>query len=147
MDMLRIVDVLIFPAPDPKLLIVRHFVVQPGATTASDQDGLNARNAPNSVAIQADVKMLLCVLSNAGTVFAGVILYGFNDGTPGLPTDRTGDIFARLRITCAQTNQATITWDVSRCKDASCTTTALGTGTFGGVSLGQELTLNIKKEA
>src|SRR5262249_39630867 len=144
MDMLRIIDGLIFPTPNPKLLIVRHFVVQLGATSARDQDGLTARNTPSPIAGRADVKMILCILSTAGWAQAGGQFYGFNDGSSTAPSDATGDIVTRLRISCTSTNQAAITWNVWRCTDSACAnSTSLGTGSFGAVDNGQEFTLNV----
>ncbi len=145
-DALSIIDALIFPTSNPKLLIGRRLVLQPGAVGGFDRDGYTMRNAPNVLGVQADVSMVVCSLSNPGLVQAGVQFYGFHDGTPGAATDSTGDILTRLRVSCADTNQAQITWNVFRCTNATCTTTSsLGSGTFGPANIGQEYTLRVTR--
>ena len=133
---------------NPKLLIAKRFVLRPGAASgSSDFDGLVMLQAANAIGVQADVTMKLCLLSTAGFVQAGMEVAGFNDGTSPAPGNRTGDIFARLRISCSgTTNQAQITWNVFRCTDAACNTAAsLGTGSFGAATIGQEFTLHATK--
>jgi hypothetical protein len=130
---------------NPKLLMAKRFVLQPGAASgSSDSDGLIVLQAPNAIGVQADVTMRLCLLGTAGLVQAGVSFVGFNDGTSPGPGNFLGDIFTRFRISCSNTNQAEITWNVFRCTDAACgNITSLGTGSFGAANIGQEYTLRV----
>lgn len=133
---------------NPKLLIAKRFVLQPGAASGSaDSDGLNMVQAANAIGVQADVTMRLCLLGTAGFVQATVQLVGFNDGTSPGPGNSIGDIFAALRVSCGTTtNVAQITWNVLRCTEAACATfTSMGTGSFGDANIGQEYTLHVTK--
>lgn len=133
---------------NPKLLIAKRFVLQPGAPSGSaDSDGVIALQAPNATGIQADVTMKICFLSTAGFVQAAVLFAGFNDGASPAAGNRLGDIFVRLRLSCSSTtNQVQITWNVFRCTDSTCTNaTSLGSGSFGPASIGQEYTLRAAK--
>jgi hypothetical protein len=157
-DAVRAIDALLAsPLPlltadpsNPKLLIAKRFVLQPGAPSgSSDSDGYAMLQAANATGVQADVTMKLCLLGTAGFVQAGVEFAGFNDGTSPAPGNRIGDIFARLRISCSSTtNQAQITWNVFRCTNSACSTaTSLGTGSFGAANIGQEYTLHATKSS
>jgi hypothetical protein len=150
-DGIRVIDALLglsaTPA-NPKLLIAKRFVLQPGAAVGSaDFDGYVMLQGANAIGIQADVSMKLCFLGTAGFVQAGLTFTAFNDGTSPAPGNQTGDIFARLTVRCSSgTNQAEIGWTVLRCSDAPCTAVRfLGTGSFGPVSVGQEYTLHVSK--
>jgi hypothetical protein len=150
-DGIRVIDALLgltaTPA-NPKLLIAKRFVLQPGAAAGSaDFDGYVMLQGANAIGVQADVSMKLCVLGTAGFVQAGLTFSAFNDGTSPAPGNQTGDIFARLTVRCSNgTNQAEIGWTVLRCSDAACTAvTFLRTGSFGAVSVGQEYTLHVSK--
>jgi hypothetical protein len=145
-EVLSIVDALLFPTPNPKLLVARRFVLQPGGTAGNDFYRYSARNTAGAVGAQADVAMLVCALDSSGLVQAGLSFAVFNDGTSTGPTDSTGDIFARLRIGCTATNQAEVTWNVFRCTDSGCNNaSSLGSGSIGAVVIGQEVSLNISK--
>ncbi len=145
-DAVRVVDALIFPTANPKLLIGRRLVVPTGADAGSDLVIYSPRNAPSPLGVQADVTLALCLLTPDAFVLAGVSLFAFNDGTPGDPGDSTGDIFAQLRAECTGPNQAELTWRVFRCDDSTCgAVTILESGSFGLATLGQQSTLNVTK--
>jgi hypothetical protein len=132
---------------NPKLVIAKRFVLQPGASSGADSDGVLLLQAGSATGVQADVAMKICFLGAPGFVRAGVELAGFNDGTSPAAGNRTGDIFARFRIACSgATNQAQISWNVFRCTDAACSNaTSLATGSFGTVNVDQEYTLHVAK--
>ena len=146
-DSLSIIDALLFPTSNPKLLMAKRFVLQPGAASGSfDRDAYIMRQAPNAAGIQADVTMKLCSLSAPGFIGAYVIFAGFNDGTSPGPGNSTGDIHALFYVSCTSTNQAAIVWQVIRCTDVACNSSPLlGSGSFGAANIGQEYNLHVTK--
>ena len=135
------------PPSNPKLLIAKRFVLQPGAPIgSSDVDGYSARQASNVAGVQFDVTMLLCSMSAAGSVEAGMQYSGFNAGTSPEPGNRVGDVLAWIRIQCSSTNVPEITWRVFQCETSTCMNSpTLGTGSFGAANIGQEYTLRMVK--
>ncbi len=130
-----------------KLVLGRHFVVNPGGSSAGfDRHEYAVTNPAGKSGIQAKVAMRLCVVQD-GSMSARVTGFAFGDGSASSgPGDLKGDIFGLLRLFCPATNQLEITWDVRQCLDSGCNSTnSLGSGSFGPASLNQEYTLHLQR--
>jgi hypothetical protein len=142
---LHIIDSLLFPRADPKLVFVDRIHIVPG-TFGLWFFGYGATIGPiNFSAIQADVALHFCTPTAGVETSARINLNGVHDATP--PNGSLGDIFGVAGVRCPTTGGAPeLFWQIQRCNTALCSSTSVLTvGVLGPAVLGQEYVLRIEK--
>jgi hypothetical protein len=144
LESLHIIDALLFPTPDPKLLYVDRIHIA-GGTFGFEFFGHNAIDPGNVSAIQADVALLACIPTPGVETSARINMNGVHDAT--LPNGSLGDIFGVIGVRCPSTGGGPeLFWRIERCNIATCfATSVLAEGVLGPAVLGQEHVLRIEK--
>jgi hypothetical protein len=139
LDSLHIIDNLLFPTSNPKLMIAERVLIPIGGNAHWYHVYTAARETSS---VQAEVSLWVCSSGGAATL-ASIVLAGFSDAT----SDAQGDVLGILGVLCpGRGAPPELSWGVFQCTDEDCRgSNSLASGSLGPANLGHEYTLRIDR--